>query len=462
MSSRMGRVSARIPGRPASGASGAKQASGGKSSVMITAMIWVLIVFMIVPEGFNYDRNVTMPTEGSPLSRMIWLSLLISGGLVVIRRPAQSWALLKQTNPYLLLFGALAALSFVWSIDPPVTLRRMIRFVTIVLDAMALGLVAWRPNRFQSVVRPVLTLMLLGSIVFGLSSPQLAIEQSTQAELAGAWHGLAMQKNGLGSIAGTGLILWVHAWLGRESKWWTVLLGVSTSFACLILSRSSTALMASLFASILLLMLLRSPAALRRYMPYLVGLFVVVLLVYSLAVLKLVPGLEFVLKPITMLTGKDQSFSGRTAIWAIINQHIGLAPFLGTGYGAYWVESVTSPSYVMEQRLFFYPTESHNGYLDVINDLGWVGAICLISYLLKYLRQGLRLFSTLRVQGALYLALLFQQLIINLSESRWFSVLSIEFVIMTLATFSMGRLLLQRQLERKAAARAAVAGVAVR
>jgi exopolysaccharide production protein ExoQ len=342
-----------------------------------------------------------------------------------------------------------------WSIDPAVTVRRLIRFLTIVLDGMALALIAWRPTRFQSVLRPVLTLMLLGSIIFGLSSPTLAIEQSTQMELMGAWHGLAMQKNGLGSIAGTGLILWVHSWLGRESKWWTVLLGVAASATCLILSRSSTALVASVFSCVLLVMLLRSPAGLRRYMPYLIGMFVVLLLVYSLAVLNLVPGLDFVLKPITTLTGKDQSFSGRTAIWAIINDHIARSPFLGTGYGAYWIENVTSPSYETVRRLYFYPTEAHNGYLDVINDLGWVGCICLLGYLLTYLRQALRLFKTMRVQAALYLALLFQQLIINLSESRWFSVLSIEFVIMTLATFSMGRLLLQRQLERKAAARAA-------
>jgi exopolysaccharide production protein ExoQ len=422
---------------------------------VIAGVIWLLVVFMIVPEGFNYDRTVAMPTEGSPISRMIWLFLLAAGGLAVLRKPGQSWALLKQTNPYLLLFGAVAALSVFWSIDPAVTVRRLIRFLTIVLDGMALALIAWRPTRFQSVLRPVLTLMLLGSIIFGLSSPTLAIEQSTQMELMGAWHGLAMQKNGLGSIAGTGLILWVHSWLGRESKWWTVLLGVAASATCLILSRSSTALVASVFSCVLLVMLLRSPAGLRRYMPYLIGMFVVLLLVYSLAVLNLVPGLDFVLKPITTLTGKDQSFSGRTAIWAIISDHIAQNPFLGTGYGAYWIENVMSPSYEMLRRLFFYPTEAHNGYLDVINDLGWVGCICLLGYLLTYLRQALRLFKTMRVQAALYLALLFQQLIINLSESRWFSVLSIEFVIMTLATFSMGRLLLQRQLERKAAARAA-------
>jgi len=163
-----------------------------------------------------------------------------------------------------------------------------------------------------------------------------------------------------------------------------------------------------------------------------------------------------------MLTGKDQTFSGRTAIWAIINEHIAQRPLLGSGYGAYWVESVTSPSYEVERRLYFYPTEAHNGYLDVINDLGWVGAICLLGYLLTFLRQGLRLFKFARAPAALYLALLFEQLIIDLSESRWFSVLSIEFVIMTLATFSMGRLLLQRQLEKKAAVRAAHAAAAVR
>jgi O-antigen ligase len=349
----------------------------------------------------------------------------------------------------------LAALSVLWSIDPAVTVRRLIRFMTILLDGMALMMIAWRPTRFQSVLRPVLTLMLLGSIIFGLAEPKLAIEQSTQAELLGAWHGLAMQKNGLGSMAGTGLILWMHAWLARESRWWWVLIGASAAATCLILSRSSTSLMASVFACVLLLMLLRSPQGLRRYMPYLIGAFVVLLLVYSLAVLNLVPGLGFVLKPITMLTGKDQSFSGRTAIWAIITEHIAQSPLLGTGYGAYWVESVTSPSYVMLQRLYFYPTESHNGYLDVINDLGWAGGLCLLAYLLTFLKQGLRLFQFTRVQAALYLALLFQQLVLNLSEARWFSVLTTEFVIMTLATFSMGRLLLQRQLERKAAARAA-------
>lgn len=427
---------------------------GGKGVVLVTVMTWILVIFMIVPEGFDYGLSSTMPTEGSPFSRTVWLMLLGFGTVSVLRRPVQSKALLRQVNPYLLCFAALAALSVCWSIEPAVTIRRLIRVLTIVLDGMALALVAWRPTSFQDTLRPILTIMLLGSIIFGLVNPTLAIERSTSYELVNAWHGLATQKNGLGSIAAMGTVLWLHAWLSRESRLWAVLIGAGAAVSCLILSRSSTSLMATAFACILMLMLMRSPAALRRYMPYLIALFVGTLLLYSVAVLNLVPGLGFVLKPITMLTGKDQTFSGRTAIWDIIDEHIANSPVLGTGYGAYWVGDVpTSPSFVMSRRLHFYPTESHNGYLDVVNDLGLVGGIFLFGYLLIYLRQGLRLLATVRVQGALYLALLFEQLIANMSESRWFNVLCIEFVIVTLATLSMGRLLLQQQMERKAAAR---------
>ena len=382
-------------------------APDSQGSPLVTGLIWVLVVFMTVPEGFDYEpSDLGPPQTGSPLSRITWLALLGLGGLLIMRRRTLASAVLRQTNPYLLLFGMLAALSVLWSIDPAVTVRRLIRVLTIMLDALALTLIAWRTTRFQSVLRPVLTALLLGSIVFGLLSPQLAIEQATSAELVGAWRGLTAHKNALGSLAGTGTILWVHAWLSKETKWLVSGLGGAVSVACLLLSRSSTSLMACTFAIFLLcLMLLRLPPALRRYMPYLIAVFVIALLLYSLAMLRLVPGLEFLLKPITMITGKDQTFSNRTAIWAVMNDHIVKSPLLGTGYGAYWTGVITTaPSYEMVRRLYFYPSEGHNGYLDIINDLGAIGGLCSFAYLITYVRQGLRLFATVRTQGALYLA----------------------------------------------------------
>jgi O-antigen ligase len=251
-------------------------------------------------------------------------------------------------------------------------------------------------------------------------------------------------------LAAVGLILWLHAGLSKESNWLVALSGATVSAICLVHSRSSTSLMAAIFGSVLLLMLLRSPTGLRRYLPYLIGLFVCALLIYSLAVLNLVPGSGMLLSPITALTGKDMTFSGRTAIWDIINQNIAQHRLLGSGYGAYWNQTPGSPSLAMLQRLYFYPTEGHNGYLDVINDLGIVGGLCLLGYLLTYLRQGLLIFRTQRSQGALFLTLLLAQMVANLSESRWFNTLSPEFVMFTFATMAMGRALLDRDAQSRA------------
>ena len=90
--------------------------------------------------------------------------------------------------------------------------------------------------------------------------------------------------------------------------------------------------------------------------------------------------------------------------------------------------------------MYFWPSEAHNGYLDVVNDLGFVGPICLLGYLTVFVRQSLQLFRTDRPQGALYLALFFQQAMTNLSESCWFSPMGILPVfIMTLSTFTLAR-----------------------
>jgi len=417
-----------------------------RQSIVAALVIWVLIIIMIVPDSFSYGpAAVGMPTQGTALSRFIWIGLLVFGVVVALSRSAMALKLLRQVNPYLLVFVALAAASVLWSIDPGVTLRRVLRVVTMLMVSIAFVLMSWQTTRFQNVIRPILTLLLVGSIIFVIMAPELAIDQSDYAALVGAWHGLATQKNGLGSLASIALILWLHAWLSKERPWWMASFGVAVSLICLVNSRSSTSLMNAAFSCTLLYMLMRPPVALRRYLPHLIVLFVVALLVYSLAVLNLIPGSNALLSPITMLTGKDQTFSGRTAIWAIVNEHIAQRPILGSGYGAYWVLLPQSPSMEMQRRLFFYPTEGHNGYLDIINDLGVVGALCLLGYLIVYLRQGLRLLVALRPQGVLYLILMFDQLIANLTESRWLNVLTCEFTIMTIATIAIAKTLLDQK-----------------
>lgn len=378
-----------------------------------------------------------MPTQGSTMTRLIWLSLLAFGIAVIAVRSRRALQLLRQTNPFLLVFIALSLLSTIWSVEPTVTLRRCVRVLTITADATAFALLARSVTNFQSILRPILTILLIASVIFVIVAPTLGIEQVNQAELIGAWRGLTPQKNVFGAQAAVALLLWLHAGLSKESPLWRSLPGIALSAICLVKSRSSTSLMAAAFAGGLLLILMRPPLSLRRYMPYIIALYTCLLLLYSLAVLNLIPGSGTLLSPITALAGKDLTFSGRTAIWDVIKENAALHPLLGGGYGAYWTGLLNSPSMVMLQRVYFYPTESHNGYLDVYNDLGVVGEICLLGYILMYLRQSITIYSTFRSQGALYLALLFDQMIGNLSEARWFNALNSDLITMTIATMVM-------------------------
>ena len=245
-------------------------------------------------------------------------------------------------------------------------------------------------------------------------------------------------------------MLWVQGWLSGEVRLSRALFGCALAGVCLWLSRSSTAAISAVAAIVFLFLLLRSPRGAQAYLKYAVVLAVAVLVVYAVAILRLIPGSDLLLAPLRLL-GMDTTFTGRSEIWMIVVERFHLNPLLGVGYGAYWIGPVAqSPSYEFVWRMgSFYPGSAHNGYLDVANDLGWTGLVCLFGYIAVHLRQSLRALAADRAQGALFVALFIQQAMVNLSESHWFSVLSLQFVIMTLATMVLARLALERKLRAR-------------
>ncbi len=420
-------------------------------SGLVGAMMWVLIVLMIVPEGLDYQAmltGVTAPT-GGVVSRVLWLAVLAISLWIILRRRALAGLLVRTLNPFLLVLVVLALASLAWSIDAGMTARRLLRMATIALACVAFVLMGWHARRYQNVVRPIVTLMLLGSLAFGLAFPALAIHDQASAELAGAWRGLTNHKNGLGALACLGLILWVHAGLTREVKWLAAVTGSAIAAACLMLSRSSTSMATAVFVIAVMLLTLRSGRALRPYLPILIAVLVGLLMFYAFSLLGLIPGRSILTAPISVLSEKDSTLTGRTEIWWILAEHISLRPLLGSGYAAYWTGAPIpgTESYVFMTRMgAFYPGTAHNGYFDILNDLGWVGLLGLLAYAATHVRQSLRLMRSNWGQGALYLAPLLLQLVSNLSESRWFSVLSVDFVFMTLASTGLARSLLEVRL----------------
>lgn len=414
-------------------------------------LVWALILNTAVPADMfgGTDTDVSQLWAPNPLTRFIKVAELGVAAFLIIRRASLSWVLLRSVNPFMLLFMAVAFLSILWSIDPAATMARFITLMSIITVSFAFGLGGWHARRFQAVIRPALTIVLVGSLIYGIVAPERAIEVG-EGTLKNAWHGLTSQKNQLGEVAGLGVLFWFHAYIAHQVKGWQALLGLAAAGACLLLSRSSSSLLSTVFACVLIAMLLRMPGNLRPYVPYVVAIFASVVALYAIAALNLVPGLDAVLTPVTLITGKDMTFSNRSQIWGIIEEHIKLSPFLGSGYGAYWTGLIPgTPSYVFLSRMYFYPSQSHNGYLEIINDLGLLGIVVLLAYLAVYVRQALQLMRIDRIQATLFLSLFFQHMMVNLSETAWFATSSqLTTTVMSVATVCIARALLEGRFQR--------------
>jgi exopolysaccharide production protein ExoQ len=442
----------RTPRRaPVSAAAAVDKARGwlvdSKYQFVVTLMMYVLMYYSTVASNVLTRQGSDAIGEVDPVYRTLKLLMLASGAVVLLWRHTFALVLAREVNKFFIAFVALVLLSTAWSIEPAITVTRFFAILTICLVCGGCVMVGWYERRFQEIVRSFLTALMVGSLIYGLIAPDLAKEHGTDISLAGSWMGLTTQKNVFGHAASICVFLWLHGLLTKEVKFLHFALGFGSAATCLILSRSSTSLFSALFSCTLLLLLLRGPKGKRQYMAFIVAAFAALILLYSMAVLNIVPGLDFLLQPVTGLTGKDTTFSGRTQIWAVIREHISQRPLLGTGYGAYWIGPLArSPSSVfITKKSEFYPTEAHNGYLDIINDLGYVGLVCLFGYLLVFLRQSLALLKIEYKQATLYLALLFGELINNLTESDWFGLGGVATPIVTLATFAMARTLLEQR-----------------
>lgn len=417
-------------------------------------LIWTYIAVLCLrwdwlnPEAQTGDpfsiAAISNAYAANPTLRTLKLVLLFFAATIVVRNFNQSIAIIKNLNKGFLFFLVLVPISTIWSISPPDTMTRFVGVVTLVTICLACTVSSWSIRTLIGILRPLTTVMILASLAVGLYLPEWVVEH--EESLKGAWHGLVESKNAFGPLCGLGTILWAHAMFFDKSPVWRALPLMLISFTCLVLSHSSTSLLACLFSLLFLSLMVGLPTGGRRMMPYLVVTFASIVLIYGLAVLRLLPGLDLLFAPIAAITGKDTTFTNRSNIWEIIKGHIAQSPLVGTGYGAYWTgPNPASPSFSFVSLMGFYPFECHNGYLEIVNDLGYVGLICLLMFLYYYVKECIILMRTFRKEAALLLALFFQQALLNLSESTWLDVnVPFLFSTMTLATFSLARMRMEQ------------------
>ncbi len=111
--------------------------------------------------------------------------------------------------------------------------------------------------------------------------------------------------------------------------------------------------------------------------------------------------------------GKDFTLSGRTLHWESMWEEIGRHWLLGTGYAGFWnPESIGME--ILHEEFVWLPNQAHNGYLDVLNELGLVGLFLFGMLIVRYFVRASRL-----GEGFYWQWFIAAMLVMNLQESTF-------------------------------------------
>lgn len=370
----------------------------GRWEIVVTGLILLVFSEGILPRLVSSDAA----GEGSALLRQVWLPIY---AVILLGLSTQAGAIARTALrlPFLIGLVSLCAVSFAWSIDPGLTLRRSLA----VLMTTGAGLYLGTRYNWQLLLRilgAVWLIVALTSFITALVLPGFGRVQEIHA---GAWSGLYFEKNQLGGhMARAALITAFLSVMDRRfRRLWT---GAALLCAALVLlSTSMTALLGLgvglgvLGVGAVMTHGIRTGLAMVWIGVVLAGL--------AAALVWIAP--EIVLAWL----GRDTSLTGRTDIWIALAEFIEQRPLFGYGYGAFWAVDSDPGHWVRETLQWETPT-AHNGWIEVTLALGLVGLILLaLDFLLALGRAVLASVDTRA--GLFALAFLVQFLVFSLAES---------------------------------------------
>jgi O-antigen ligase len=376
------------------------------------------VVPLVLNPAIGVDPSITV---ADPFSRPLWalvILFLLSG---LVRDGRRVLAAAVRNAPILALCW-LAALSSLWSSVPGTTMTdALLLFVTTVLG-FYIG-VRFELREVVAMVAWLGLLIAVLSAVFALALPRFGMDPAH----AGDWRGVFTTKNELGRMMVIGGVAWLALLLTGEARrrsWLCALFVIFVGAE----SGSRTALaVASLMTVVWSLVWLFRRRG-QRWIP-IKGLAVSGCV--AVAVLA-ITSQGFLLKVI----GADSSFTGRTGIWNAVLQDVRVHAWFGYGFDGFWL-GIDSRAIDVMRAVGFMPPHAHDGYLDLLLNLGLIGAAVFVLAIAVIARNGWRSLhrqtGTARMFPLVFLVLF---LLYNISESSLVSKQSLTWLVLCVVAAS--------------------------
>lgn len=383
------------------------------------------LLFMIGFFGFGSDLSEVSAIPSSVITLIRYFTYAITLILLALR-PGKT---LKTalSNKWALGLIFFISISFLWSFSPQVTIDSIWKeLLPMFFLSLYLASRFTLKQQFDLVLWSML-LTFLFSVALAIAMP--SIGRHTVEPFMGSWKGVFAQKNQFGAHSTmTLIVLYVLAnYAKKKQRWALIILGLC--FAALVVSSSVTALVLSVIGLLLTIFYWRYTWLGKRSI-LLASLFILFTTSFSYLLLS-----NWV--DILAFFDRDPTLSTRTLIWdLVINSKIPASPYLGYGRSVFWGSiSLTSG---FQSVAYHVPAHAHNGFLDLILDVGLIGfSMFCVTWFVAYVRAARLAYSQKEAPYLWPLLFLSMLLLFNVFESYLARLTNLYWVLFIATAFSL-------------------------
>lgn len=312
---------------------------------------------------------------------------------------------LMISNPFLGLLLSMIVVSFSWSIVPDSSFKASLIIVATTLVAIYVA----QEYTWQEIY-PVWRWVNFIVVIASMIKPNAGDD--------GNWTGILGHKNQFSFFMAQSAVLWfLNGFYYPKERRMSIVIGL-LSVVCLQKGGSG----ASKILTVVLIGLFCYLSVVKKLPVRWAFVSVVVFLILSICIsIVVINNIEFI---VVDTLHKDLTITGRTDFWPQIVDKINLQPILGYGVNGFWRSDLglDNPARgIMIAKSLFVPPHSHNGYLDLATELGWLGlTLYIIAYFVNLAKGVTYLTQDTLPEAGIPIFILTYQLMTNLTETGLF------------------------------------------
>ena len=387
----------------------------------MTLALWIPTIWMLYigskPLGIWFPSSGGNPDAGSPLDRTFLIAIMCVALCILIQRRFD-WSHVIKENAWLFVLIVFMLASVLWSKIPNTSFNRWVRELQAILMAFVVLSEPSPRQAMESILRRTTYILIPFSVLLIKYFPDYGVLYGRWSGIQ-MWTGVTLHKNSLGRLCIIAIffLFWslIRRWQGHNTPVWKY--QTHTEIFILVIAfwllggpeRNLFNSATSVYALILGLLVYWGLYLLKKFEKNLRSsvLITIVSIIIIYGIFSVFTGGSSV-NLFASTAGRSATLTGRTEIWAALLPVAMQKPVVGSGFGGFWTSRT---------REFFQISEAHNGYLEVLLSLGFVGILLVSLFLLSCCRKAHRELSNNFDWGVICICYIIMAVVHNVGES---------------------------------------------